>query len=100
MKSSKVNQSKTALKKYDAIQFKSTKNANTFKDFYYRSAGNLVRKMPVALNKFNKNSTKQYYMNMDKNCHNFELRNAILETIKMFLAYLDTSKALGLGGIQ
>ena len=44
MKSSKVNQSKTALKKYDAIQFKSTKNANTFKDFYYRSAGNLVRR--------------------------------------------------------
>ena len=100
MKSSNVNQSKIALKKYDDIQFKPTKNANTFKDFYSGSAGNLVAKMPVALNKFNKNSTKQYYMNMDKNCHNFELRNAILETIKMILACLDTSKALGLGGIQ
>ena len=64
MKLDKVNQSKIALKNDGAIQFKTTKNANIFKDFYYDLAGKLVRKLPLALNKFNNNSPKQYYMNM------------------------------------
>ena len=58
MKRGNENQSKIALKKDGAIQFKPTKNANTFKDFYSDLAGNLVRKLPVAINKFNNNSTK------------------------------------------
>ena len=101
MESSKVlrNRSKVALKNYDAIQFEPMKNANTFKDFYSDLAGNLVRKLPVALNKFNNNSTKHYYMNIAKSCHNFELCNATLETIKKILACLDASKAPGLDGI-
>ena len=63
MKSGKVNQSKSALKNDGAIQYKPTKNANIFKDFYSDLAGNPVRKLSVALNKFNNYSTKQYYMN-------------------------------------
>ena len=43
MKSRKVNQSEIASKKDGAIQFEPTKNANTFKDFYFHWAGNLVR---------------------------------------------------------
>ena len=39
----------------------------------------LVRKFPVALNKF-----KQYYMNIKKSCYNFELCNTTLKTIKIF----------------
>ena len=39
MKSDKVNQSKIALKNDGAIQFKPTKNANIFKDFYSELAG-------------------------------------------------------------
>ena len=58
MKSGKVNQSEFALKNDGAIQFEPTKNANIFKDFYSDLAGNLVRKLPVALNKCNNNSTK------------------------------------------
>ena len=60
MKSDKVNQSKIALKNDGAIQFEPTKNANIFKDFYSDLAGKLVRKLSVALNKFNINSMKQY----------------------------------------
>ena len=86
IKSGKVNQSKIALKNDGAIQFEPTKNANIFKDFYSDLAGTLVRKLPVALNKFNNNSTKQYYMNIEKSCHNFELCNATQETIKKILA--------------
>ena len=37
---------------------KPTKNANIFIDFYSDIAGTPVRKLPVALNKFNNNSTK------------------------------------------
>ena len=76
------------------------KNANIFKDFYSDLAGTLVRKLPVALNKFNNNSMKQFYMNIQKSCHNFELNNATLETIKEVLACLDSSKAPGLDGIS
>ena len=100
MKSNKVNQSKIALENDGAIQFEPTKNANIFKDFYSDLAGTLMRKLPVALNKFNNNSTKQYYMNIEKSCHNFELCNATLESIKKNLACLGSSKAPGLNGIS
>ena len=72
MKSGKINQAKIALKNDVAIQFKPTKNANIFKDFYSDLAEKLVRKLPVALSKFSNNSTKQYYMNIEKRCHHFE----------------------------
>ena len=74
--------------------------SNIFKDYYSDLAGNLVRILPVALNKFNNNSTKQYYMNIEKSCHNFELCNSTLEIIKNILASLNTSKAPGLDGIS
>ena len=76
MKSGKVNQSKTGLINYAAVQFEPTKKANIFKDFYSDLAGKLVRKLPVALTKFNNIS------NIEKSCHNFQLCNATLETIK------------------
>ena len=100
MKSGKVNQSKNALKSDDAIQFEPTKNENIFNDFYSDLAGNLVRKLLVAFDKFNNNLTKQYYMNMEKSCHNFELCNAKLETIKKILVCLDASKAPGFDRIS
>ena len=100
MKSGKINQWKIALKNDGAIQFEPTKNENIFKYFYSDLAGKLVRKLPVALNKFKNNSTKQYYMNIEKSCRNFEICNATLETIKKILAFLDTSKALGLDEIS
>ena len=85
MKSGKVNQSKSALEKDGAIQFEPEKNA-----------GNLVRRLPMRPNKFYNNFTKQYFINIEKNYHNFELCNATLETIKKILPCLDTSKAPGL----
>ena len=39
-------------------------------------------------------------MNIEKTCHNFELCNATLETIKKILACLDSSKAPGLDKIS
>ena len=89
MKSDNVNQSKTAFKTDGAIQIEPTKKTNIFKDFYSDIAGNLVIKFPVALNKFNNNSTKQYYINIEKSCRNIEQCNATLETIKKILACLD-----------
>ena len=62
MKSGKVNRSKSALWKDGAIQFEPIKNANTFKDFYSDLARNIVRKLPVALSKFNNNLMKQYQL--------------------------------------
>ena len=99
MKSGKENQSKIAFKKDGTIQFEPIKNSNVFKDFYSNLAGNLVRKLPVALNKFNNNLMKQYYMNIGKSCLNLKLHSATLETIKKNLACLDASKAPGLDRI-
>ena len=76
-----------------AIQFEPTKNVNIFQNVYSDLAGNLVRKLPVALNKFNNDSTKQYYMNIKKSCYNFEQCSAALETIKKILVCLGASKA-------
>ena len=63
-------------------------------------AGSLVRKLPNAFNKFNNNCAKQYYMNIEESCHNFELCNAMLDTIKYISACLDASTAPGLDGIS
>ena len=99
MKSGKVNKSKIDLKNDGAIKFEPTKNANIFKEFYSDLAGTLVRKLSVPINKFNNNSMKQYYLNIEKSCHNFELCSTTLETTKNILACLDSSKATGLDGI-
>ena len=96
MKSGKVNQSKIALKNDDSIQFEPMKNVSSFNDFYSDLAGSLIRKLPVALNKFNNNFLKQYYFSIEGNRHNFELCNATLETIKKILACLHPSKVPGL----
>ena len=53
LKSGKVNQSKFALKNDGAFQYEPMKNANISKNFYSDLAGTLVKKLPVALNKFN-----------------------------------------------
>ena len=87
------------FKKDGAIGFEPTKNANTFWDFYTALAGKLVTKLPAALNKFNNNLTKQYYMNIEKSCYNFELCNAALETIKKILACLDSPNVPALNEI-
>ena len=55
--------------------------ANIYNNFYSDLAEKLVRKLPVAPNKFN-NSTKQYFMNIEKSCHNFKLCNATLQITK------------------
>ena len=62
MKPSKVNKSKSkiALKNDGAIQLELTKSASIFKDICSDLAENLVTTLPVALNKFNSDSTKQY----------------------------------------
>ena len=95
-----MSQSKIALKNYCAFQFEPARNSNIFKDFYCDLAGKQVRTFPVALNKFNNNSTNQYYINIEKSYHNFELYNTTLKTIKKILAQLDLSKSPGLGGIS
>ena len=100
MKLGKVNQSKIALKDIGAIQFEPMKNATIFRNFYSDLARKPGQKSRVVLNKFKNNSTKQYYMDIEKSCHNFELCNATLETIKKILAYLDSSKTPGLNGIS
>ena len=62
MKPSKVNKSKSkiALKNDGVIQLELTKSASIFKDTCSDLAENLVTTLPVALNKFNSDSTKQY----------------------------------------
>ena len=99
MKSGKVNKSKIALKNDVGIQCKYYMQI-FFMDFYSDLAGKLVRNLPVALNKFFNNSTKQDYMNILKSRHNFELCNTTLETIKKILASLDSTKAHGLDRIS
>ena len=88
------------MKNDGTIQIEPKKNANNFKNLYSDLTGTLVRKFPVALNILNNNLMKQYYMNIEKSCHNFELSNATLETIKETLACLDSSKAPGLDNIS
>ena len=99
MESSKVRQSKS-IKNDGAIQFEPIKMLIFFIAFYSDLAGNLVRKLPLANNKFNNSSTKEQCMNREKSCHNVEQCNATLESIKKNFACLDASAASGLDEIS
>ena len=71
IKSVKVNQSKIPFKNDDAIQFKLKKMQILLRISALVYLGNIVRNLSVALNKFNNNLTKQYYMNIEKSSERF-----------------------------
>ena len=82
------------------IEFEPVEDTNTFKEFCSELGRKLVRKLADGPNKFHNNLMKQYYMNTEKNCHNFELSNVSLETIKKILSYFDKPKASSLDRIS
>ena len=81
------------------IEFEPVEDTNTFKEFCSELGRKLVRKLADGPNKFHNNLMKQYYMNTEKNCHNFELSNISLETIKKILSYFGAPKASSLDNI-
>ena len=68
--------------------------------FIWKTSEKVANCIYHLYNKFNNNLAKQYYINTEKSCHNFELCDATLETIQKILACLDSSKAAGLEGIS
>lgn len=58
------NKTKVFLNKYGTIQFESRKKANIFKKFHSEL---VVKKIQIALNKFNSSIPKDYYNGISNN---------------------------------
>ena len=66
-RSKEGNTSTISLNKDGTIQFEPLENKNIFKNFYSELAIDLVKKLPVARNKFCGVITKDYYADMFNN---------------------------------
>ena len=63
----KGNKAKISLNKDGAIPFKTGDNANTFKNPYSELATTLMEQLPIAPNKFNSGTTKDYCIGISNN---------------------------------
>ena len=62
-----MNEARISLTKDGTICFEPFENVNIFKKFYSELATNLANKLPIAPNKFNIHTTKDYYTNIFSN---------------------------------
>ena len=63
------------------------KNANIFKTFYSKLAGNLVKKLPKPPLKFNTDKTMMFYKKLKPNLEKFELVCITEETLKVIVLF-------------
>ena len=64
-------ESKICLEDNGILSFDAKKNAETFMKYFSNLAGDLVKKLPTAKNKFGMESVKEYYENLGVHQNNF-----------------------------
>ena len=98
---SKVNkESKICLQDGDTLSFDAKQNAETFKNYFTSLAGNLVKKLPIATNKFGIESVKQYYKDLGIDQNNFKFQSINKEYVNILMLKMNESKASGIDNIS
>ena len=91
--------SKICLKTDDEISFDNNENAETFKNFYESLATDLVNKLPLPTNKFNKEKVKEYYkpLNIEGKC--FTIKPTTYAIVLKLLEKLNPNKSVGIDNL-
>ena len=87
------------LENQGKISFDPKANANIFKNHFSNLAGNLVKQLPKAKNKFGMKSVESYYEKY-KLCKKFSFVPVNQDYIEDILLDIDTSKATGIDNIS
>ena len=85
--------SKICLGTNDKISFENKENAETFKIFYENLATDLVNKLPLPTNKFNKEKVRDYYRPMNIEDQNFTLKPTTYGNVLKLLEKLNPNKS-------
>ena len=93
-KGSSSGKQNICLKENDNFVFDPVETSNIFKTFFSDIAKNLLSKLPIAPNRFNKNSVLEYYKNLQVT-KNFQFSQITDATIFEILKNLDVSKSAG-----
>ena len=90
---------KICLKTDDEISFDNNENAETFKNFYESLATDLVNKLPLPTNKFNKEKVKEYYKPLNIEDKNFTLKPTTYGHVLKLLEGLNPNKSVGIDNL-
>ena len=83
------------LKENDNFVFNPVTTSNMFKSFFSDIAKNLLVKLPIGPNRFNKNSVSDYYKNL-KTTSKLHFTHVTHETVLEILKNIDVAKASGI----
>ena len=87
------------LKDKDNLIFDPKKTSNIFKTFFSDIAKNLLEKLPIAPNRFNKNSVSEYYKNFNLT-NKFQFSHISTQTVHDILKNLDITKSAGIDNVS
>ena len=91
--------SKICLKTDDKTSFDNTENAGIFKTFYESLATDLVNKLPLPTNKFNKEKVKEYYKSLNIEGKDFTLKPTTYGIVLKLLEKLNPNKSVGIDNL-
>ena len=95
LSSKSKNEAKTCLKDNGVLYFEPRETSGIFKKFYENLAQSLVDKLPPAPNKYNNETTKAYYDNMNIN-NQLKFKEIGADQIYEILKQTNASKAPGI----
>ena len=87
------------LKENGNFVFDPKPTSNIFKSFFSDIAKNLLDKLPIAPNRFNKNSVSAYYKNLNLKTE-FKFSHVTVETVHEILKNLNITKSAGIDNVS
>ena len=91
--------SKICLGPNENISFENKENAEKFKNFYENLATDLLTKLPLPNNKFDKDKVEDYYKNRNIQDNNFTLTPITYVTVFNLLHKINPNKSVGIDNL-
>ena len=91
--------SKISLGEGGNISFDPKQNANKFKEYFANLSLALVKKLPIATNKFGIETINEYYRHLNLEANNFNFTDVEEDHILTLLLQINPSKAVGIDNL-
>ena len=82
------------------VSFDNKENAETFKNVYENLASDLVDKLPLPTDKFNKEKIKDYYKHLNIENNNFTLKPTTYKNVLSLMEKINPNKAVGIDNLS
>ena len=81
------------------ISFENKENAEKFKNFYENLATDLLNKLPLPANEFNKDKVNEYYKHLNIQDKNFILKPVTYDCVLNLLKKINPNKSVGIDNL-